>query len=466
VRYSLSKLERNFGGTASSAALAAAAFCLFAGSAVVFLLFLHKSIGNPGLWRPDRWLLAALILLSAAITLTGVAFRRSAGDRTSLFWAPLGVSLSSALVSYVVAESAVRLGAKPDPFGLRFHRTILIPYSWDSLAEANRTYLRQSRSTESYFVEDPQLGWSVGSNRISADGMYRSSREGLRSEEAGVSLRTRPAKSRIGLFGDSFTFSLEVPFEQSWGDHLRRILPSGTQVLNFGVDGFGLDQAYLRFMNEAPRWKLNVAILSFIHDDLYRMVGVYPFLRGWQYPFSKPRFVLQDGELKLVNVPNQPPDAIFAVGSIWNLPLLDYDIQFIPDAWNDSRLYISYLARFLATVFPRRSDRGVHNSDEAIVNLGARLIEEFVASARPRNIEPLIVYLPAHSEFSSYTPVLKDRVSHSVAEKGIAIHDLTACLIGHVAPAQLFVSSGIHYSEAGNVALAKCVEPLVSSSLN
>lgn len=56
-----------------------------------------------------------------------------------------------------------------------------------------------------------------------------------------------PTRYRIAIVGDSFTFKLEVPYEKTWGHQFEIALGPGWQVLNFGVDGYGLDQAFLRY---------------------------------------------------------------------------------------------------------------------------------------------------------------------------------------------------------------------------
>ena len=40
----------------------------------------------------------------------------------------------------------------------------------------------------------------------------------------------------VALIGDSNAFSFEMPFDQSWGYHLQRLVGDDVQVLNFGVD--------------------------------------------------------------------------------------------------------------------------------------------------------------------------------------------------------------------------------------
>src|SRR5262249_61577432 len=54
-------------------------------------------------------------------------------------------------------------------------------------------------------------------------------------------------ESCLSIYGDSFTWSAEVDDEHAWGNVLSRRL--GCRVANFGVRGYGSDQAYLRFLD-------------------------------------------------------------------------------------------------------------------------------------------------------------------------------------------------------------------------
>jgi hypothetical protein len=50
------------------------------------------------------------------------------------------------------------------------------------------------------------------------------------------------------------------------------------QVLHFGVDGYGVDQAYLRYQRDVRPWHPDLVILGFINHDLHRSLAVYSFV--------------------------------------------------------------------------------------------------------------------------------------------------------------------------------------------
>lgn len=456
-------------GRMSAEARVSTGFSVLLAALPALALLAYKATVAGQLHLTTRLYLAMHALLFAAVVgmaLLTTGFLMASGDRRRRFWVPLIATAVVALGGLLLAEAGLRLAARPDLRGMRLGARTLVPYDWSTVADTNRARLARFRGgATSYFAEDSVLGWSVGANRESSDGMYRSSDDGVRTALRAESLRTHSVTQRVALFGDSFTFSMEVPFENSWAHYLAPLLPAGTQVLNFGVDGYGVDQAYLRFKRDAPKWAPRVAVLSLIQDDLYRVVSVYPFLRGWEYSFTRPRFVMEHGQLRQANLPLMTSDSLFAKRSIFDLPLLDHDVFFNPDAWRWHTPYMSYLARFAVTAFPRWPMPNAATDDAAALQISARLLETFVREARAMQIEPVVVYLPSRNDFVVGEPLLKGRLATLLAREGIPLHDMTDCLTRQVARSALFLRDHGHYSAAGNAALARCVQPLVSLHL-
>ena len=104
--------------------------------------------------------------------------------------------------------------------------------------------------------------------------------------------------SCLSIYGDSWTWGGNDN-EHTWGNVLSQLL--GCRVANYGVGGFGSDQAYLRYLhNEKDR--APVVFLGHLTENILRNVTQ---LRGLLYPMSpwglKPRFVVGErGELVLV----------------------------------------------------------------------------------------------------------------------------------------------------------------------
>jgi len=68
--------------------------------------------------------------------------------------------------------------------------------------------------------------------------------------------------------GDSFTFGDQVSDPETWPAQLEKL--SGWRVINSGVFGYGVDQAFLRARRLLSRYRFNAVIFSFIPDDIDR----------------------------------------------------------------------------------------------------------------------------------------------------------------------------------------------------
>lgn len=137
-------------------------------------------------------------------------------------------------------------------------------------------------------ARDPALGWpSRGWLEDNADA------RGARNSPANAALGdTAPC---VSLYGDSFTFSDEVGDADAWGDVMAREL--GCRVDSYGVGGFGVAQAVLRFEGhvEEGRDVGRVVILSIYPDNLNRMVNQWRYLLSGRPLVFKPGVVIGDG---------------------------------------------------------------------------------------------------------------------------------------------------------------------------
>jgi hypothetical protein len=347
--------------------------------------------------------------------------------------------------------------------------THLLPWEWSHVVAQNEALLRRAAATGSFLGADDRLGWTIRPNRRTDDGLYFSSAEGLRSAEPGIALADRKARQRVALVGDSFTFGLEVSFEQTWGARLGHALGPDVQVLNFGVDGYGVDQVYLRYARDVRLWRPDVVILGLITHDLFRSMAVYTFVSfpGWPFPFAKPRFVAigesgipplaRDGErLALLNVPLPSPEAILKTPSIADLPFIEYDRGYRAEDWTWHPLDRLYLYRFLASLYRALSSPPRKASDERVVALNREIVRAFIRDVRADGAIPLVVYFPSRLDFRirAREPAWQSLAQTMLREAGIPHLDLTACL-DPLDPAQRFGPG--HYAPGGNAAVAECL---------
>lgn len=157
------------------------------------------------------------------------------------------------------------------------------------------TGVKPPSGAENVVGYDEKLGWAPipGSSGTDQHGNpVTILADGTRSNGAPVPLST---VGRVLAVGDSFVFGDEVADTESWPAQLERRL--GRQVINGGVNGYGLDQAVLRAKDLIVRHRPEILVFSVFPDDIPRC-GLSQRHR------PKPFFELLPGErVALRNVP-------------------------------------------------------------------------------------------------------------------------------------------------------------------
>lgn len=371
----------------------------------------------------------------------------------------LATNLLTLLIAFLLLETMVRIATRTTAQGTIVGPVAVRP-TWSELRALSRKILDGVAPwgtwDASYFVYDSELGWTVGPNRRSPDGLYFSSVEGIRSAGPNIRMADRTARFRVALIGDSNAFSFEVPFHESWGYHLERLLGDNVQVLNFGVDGYGIDQMYLRYQRDVRPWKPRVVLIGFIGHDLARTMAVYPFVSfGWPGYLVKPRFTIEKGELKLLNVPLPTTDEILGAGRIQQLSFVDYDLGYRTTDWDWRFEHGPLILRFLTSAFPRIPLTDPRVSDEATVALNGRLLAQIVDSVQRDGAVPLVVFMKESRD------VL---VEEMLSRARVPALNVTECLTG-VPAGRKKVPSGAHYTGLANEAIARCTAPAVELAL-
>jgi len=72
----------------------------------------------------------------------------------------------------------------------------------------------------------------------------------------------------VGFFGDSMTENRRIDDEFTFTSLMEKQLSPQFTVLNFGVDGYGLDQSYLKYLDFENKEKLSHVFYVFVTNDL------------------------------------------------------------------------------------------------------------------------------------------------------------------------------------------------------
>jgi hypothetical protein len=142
-----------------------------------------------------------------------------------------------------------------------------------------------SGAEDYYAKRDPVLGWPppehFGGEHYDESGSRR------------IPAFPEPGGACVSIYGDSFTYGSGVSDEAAWSNQLSMLL--GCRVANYGVGGYGTDQATLRFEQNVDD-EAAVVILGHLSMNILRNVNSYRKLIGVRDVFSlKPRFVLDGG---------------------------------------------------------------------------------------------------------------------------------------------------------------------------
>lgn len=356
----------------------------------------------------------------------------------------------SLVVALGLAEMLARAAVRVDSDGQRWlGDNRVLPWRLPVAELENR--LTEIRDPASVFRYDADLGWSTRPGARSRDGLF--SIDGAGARRSGS---TDPGDSvqRIVAVGDSFTFGDEVADDETWAEQLEGILDasgSPTEVINLGVNGYGVDQAVLRFERDGAPLAPDVVLLGLQGENLLRNLNVVRavYFPGTSMPLSKPRFILDGDGLALVNQPTPPGEEVLAaLRDPTDQPLLEHE-RWLDSRYEQTFLQGSFLISVVETVLTGGGRSGLFQSDPEVRAVGMRTIDRLAAAAGAVGARFVIVHLPRRDDLVSivagedlwYGPMLAAlEEGHDVLRPDLAVTDVTD---------EQFQPSG-HYSPSHN----------------
>jgi len=305
---------------------------------------------------------------------------------------------SAVFIGLLALELAVRALSRRDEDGnVRFRDTRLKPYHV-ATHKAERIIGEYLASDRSVLVHDADLGWTLRA------GVANQNRHGFLSASE-PALEPAARVLRVALFGGSYT---QGSFDSGWWRTLERALNevgTKTEVLNFGVGGYGMDQAYLRWKRDGVRWKPNVVVFGWHAGNCYDNMNLVRMLKDPDtgVPFTKPRFLLRGDALELINSPTLAPAEIPKLmrdPSAWPLIAHDYYYarrDFQMTWWRRSRLGALIEAKAGAKA-RRESPEAFYAIDQEPARLALAITAQFQREAEAAGSRFFVVHLPHSSE--------------------------------------------------------------------
>jgi hypothetical protein len=231
-----------------------------------------------------------------------------------------------------------------------------------------------------YHIYDAELGWVPKPERINVWGetvtiLKGGIRSNGRDEEASENIDK--ADHPILTVGDSYTFGDQVSDSQTWPAQLEKL--SGKIVINGGVDGYGVDQAFLRAQHLLNHSRFSTLIFSFIPDDIRRTQMSVMFAT------AKPFFDFKNGRLTLENVPVPRPSF---------LPQKENVLLAAPE---HSRLVHTVMKRLFPEWWLSAPSETQVQDRETAIKVACALLRKLEGITRSRGIE--LIVLAQHWEF-------------------------------------------------------------------
>ncbi len=274
-----------------------------------------------------------------------------------------------------------------------------------SLDETQVAAIEQAIDGEGYLRHDPVTGWSIRPGAAAVGG-YAAHEDGYRRNVPEVAPEI--AAVRVATFGDSFTHGDDVAGADTWQSRLELLDPT-MAVLNYGVPGYGVDQALLRYRDTVDQLAADVVLIGFMSENIARSVNAFrPFYsQSRSLPFSKPRFEVQGDTVVLVPNPldslddyrdllaTDPGEAATTLGEhdyfFQNGPrrsVLDRlaSVRFIKSLFADDRALSLY------------EDDGTYDVDTEAYRVTLEVVTLFAAEVAAGASRPIVLFFPSQHD--------------------------------------------------------------------
>jgi len=233
------------------------------------------------LWRACLGALFVGTVAFAAFLERKIGKGKSVRQVIGAFAIDLAVTLTLLIVSFIAADAALAR-VKPLPVAAHLDVPNAQLYGW------------AFAPFQTILFGNPDTGEIIRERANSA---------GWRDVEHAL-WKSRP---RLLLLGDSQVFGSGVPFDQTIGRHLQRLLGDRCEVIAIGIGGWGTDQELLFLENEGWTYHPDIVVLMFTmgNDVLNNMYDHALFGTG-----RKPTFRLEGENLELESLPESRPSAL------------------------------------------------------------------------------------------------------------------------------------------------------------
>lgn len=217
-----------------------------------------------------------------------------------------------------------------------------------------------------------------------------------------------PHEVCVSVYGGTLVYGAHVSDDKTWSALLSQHL--GCRVANYGVAGYGTDQAYLRYsINRADT--APVVVLTHFSGDIRRNVNQFRNLLAPNTVVQmKPRFVFEGGLLTYVPPPRIEPER---ASDLLHTPALILPHEYFLPGGEGGVVEAAFPYTFAIGKFllSQQLQSRMHHVPEwtefydpshpsMALQVTAGVLERFVVEARQRSQQPIVALVPEPSEIS------------------------------------------------------------------
>jgi hypothetical protein len=379
--------------------------------------------------------------------------------------------LFSLLLALVAGEIFVRATGRYDEDGTFFFRDEPIPPFALPVSRARQLVDQYLAEPTGYMLYDADLGWTNRPGSCTRDQRYCANSAGLRSDREFTP--EKPAgKLRVSLFGDSFIHGHDVDLPGSLAPQLESKLRERgveAEVLNFGVGGYGMDQAYLRYSRDGGRFDTDVIVMGLQFENVARHVMVFRLIAFPQtaIPFSKPRYYFDGPSLIAANRPTVAPEKIAETLENFDRSPLRQHESFYTARYRPRWYSFSKLASVVAEALPgNEGDAGpdVMDPNAEPFRVTRAVLEQFRNDVGVTGRPFLLVYLPLKDNIAAQAGGAADPMQLLLTDlrPGFTMIDPTSRLVALAREHGIEAVATGHYTAMGNRAVAEALAEAIA----
>ena len=373
---------------------------------------------------------------------------------------------------------------------LKFLRT---SFQWLILKELDLNIKFSKKLIEKFYKNsfDKSLGWAPRPNSIKFDEVksfgekskkkYLKVKYQINKYSARFNPNFEKKRKKIFTFGDSFVFARHVNDNNTWQNKLSSLTDSN--VVNFGVGNYGIDQSILRMQKVLKNKKNKIVILGFVPETIVRIHSCWRHFYEYGNLFAfKPRFIIKNKNLRLIKNPISKVKelknfkkkiSLLKKNDIWYQKKFKHDLIHFPLVLSIFKNFPkNFILIFYLTISKLFCSLNYHNKawrkilkenskfvyksylNKEMLNLMTEQIKYFSRVVKKNSGKPMVIIFPYREDLhliSSRNKIFYSQIINKVS-KYVSILDLSESFSKKKNINKYFVNSfyGAHLSRAGN----------------